>query len=110
MTLIANICAILLVLAMYFSPTALAFSERRRSAVAIAALNAFLGWTIVFWFVALVWATIGASREQPGTTIEVGHADECVLARGAPGAPDCLAAGSTAQPNLPMHLSHSSTS
>lgn len=71
MTLVADICATLLVLAMYFSPTALAFSERRRSAVAIAALNAFLGWTIVFWFAALVWATLGASRDQPIAAVEV---------------------------------------
>jgi hypothetical protein len=40
----------------YFLPFALAFNRRRANTGAIFALNLFLGWSLIGWVVALVWA------------------------------------------------------
>jgi hypothetical protein len=41
---------------MYFLPSILAFARSKRDATAILLLNIFLGWTVIGWVVALVWA------------------------------------------------------
>ncbi len=40
----------------YFLPVAIAFNRRRANTGAIFALNLFLGWSLIGWVVALVWA------------------------------------------------------
>ena len=40
----------------YFFPFAIAFNRRRANTGAIFALNLFLGWSLIGWVVALVWA------------------------------------------------------
>jgi ABC-type sugar transport system permease subunit len=40
----------------YFLPFALAFHKKRANTGAIFALNLFLGWSLVGWVIALVWA------------------------------------------------------
>jgi hypothetical protein len=46
----------LFVCAMYWLPTLIAVIRRTPSALGIAAFNFFLGWTVIGWIVALVWA------------------------------------------------------
>jgi hypothetical protein len=41
---------------MYFLPSIIALARSKRDIVAILLLNFFLGWTLVGWIVALVWA------------------------------------------------------
>jgi hypothetical protein len=41
---------------MYFLPTIIAFARNKRDTTAILLLNFFLGWTMIGWIVALVWA------------------------------------------------------
>lgn len=41
---------------MYFLPSILAFARNKRDTTAIVLLNFFLGWTMIGWVVALVWA------------------------------------------------------
>jgi hypothetical protein len=41
---------------MYFLPSILAFARHKRDTTAILLLNFFLGWTMIGWVVALVWA------------------------------------------------------
>jgi hypothetical protein len=41
---------------LYFLPTMLAYRRYNRNAGAIFALNFFLGWTLLGWVAALVWA------------------------------------------------------
>jgi hypothetical protein len=41
---------------MYFLPSIIAFARNKRDTVAILMLNFFLGWTMIGWVVALVWA------------------------------------------------------
>ena len=40
----------------YFLPFAIAFKKQRANSGAIFALNLFLGWSLIGWVVALVWA------------------------------------------------------
>ena len=53
----------------YFIPTIVAVSNKKRNSGAIGALNFFLGWTLIGWVVALVWAVskdvIVAQVQQP---------------------------------------------
>jgi hypothetical protein len=48
------IIPVVLALALYFLPTMIGL--RKRNAGAIFALNLLLGWTLIGWIVALVWA------------------------------------------------------
>ncbi len=41
----------------YFVPTTVAIIKKKTDTTAILMLNLFLGWTLVGWVVALVWAT-----------------------------------------------------
>jgi hypothetical protein len=43
-------------LAVYFLPTLVAVNRHKRNALAIFALNLSLGWTFIFWVVAIVWS------------------------------------------------------
>ena len=40
----------------YFVPTIIAFARSKRDVMSIFLLNLFLGWTLIGWVVALVWA------------------------------------------------------
>jgi Superinfection immunity protein len=40
----------------YWVPTIAASSNHHRNRIAIGMLNLFLGWTVIGWLVALVWA------------------------------------------------------
>jgi hypothetical protein len=41
---------------MYFLPSIIALARSKRDIAAIVLLNFFLGWTLIGWVVALVWA------------------------------------------------------
>jgi len=41
---------------MYFLPSIIALARSKRDLLAIFLLNLFLGWTVIGWIVALVWA------------------------------------------------------
>ncbi len=42
--------------ALHFLPTIVAALRRSRNVVGIFLLNLFLGWTVIGWIVALIWA------------------------------------------------------
>ena len=46
----------LFICAMYWLPTLIAVVRRTPSALGVAVFNFFLGWTVIGWIVALVWA------------------------------------------------------
>ena len=54
---------LLFLLLFYPLPSIIAVVRRKRNRVAIIALNLLLGWTLVGWVVALVWALL---HDQPG--------------------------------------------
>ena len=41
---------------LYFLPSIIAFVRSKRDATSIFVLNFFLGWTLIGWVIALVWA------------------------------------------------------
>jgi len=43
-------------LLLYFIPSIVAFKKRRDNKISILLLNIFLGWSLIGWVVALVWA------------------------------------------------------
>lgn len=47
---------VIIYLVIYFLPTIVAFLNKKVNAVSIMLVNIFLGWTIIGWIVALVWA------------------------------------------------------
>jgi hypothetical protein len=47
---------VVLTAALYFAPTLVAQGRRHHQAGAIFVLSLFLGWTLLGWVVALVWA------------------------------------------------------
>ena len=58
-------CIIFLVV--YFIPTFVGFSRNKYNKTAIFLLNFFLGWSLIGWVVALVWAV--SKDKQPQTII-----------------------------------------
>ena len=40
----------------YFLPSIIAFARNKRDVTSILLLNLFLGWTMIGWVIALVWA------------------------------------------------------
>jgi len=48
--------AVVVGLAIYFTPALIARRRKHRSLWAVFALNLFLGWTFIGWVAALVWA------------------------------------------------------
>lgn len=47
---------VIVALFLYFLPTYLAYKHEHHNTVAIFALNLLLGWTVLGWIAALVWA------------------------------------------------------
>jgi len=50
--------------AMYFFPSIVALARSKRDLLAIFLLNLFLGWSVIGWIVALIWA---AKSDAPTT-------------------------------------------
>lgn len=50
----------------YILPMIIAFNRHHENYTAIFLLNLLLGWTLVGWVVALVWAIVGRRRMQVG--------------------------------------------
>jgi len=48
--------SIIFCLAIYFTPTFIAFARKKKNRGAILALNLLLGWSFVGWVASLVWA------------------------------------------------------
>ena len=46
----------LVVCALYWLPTIIAVARKQPNVMAIAALNFFLGWTVIGWIISLVWS------------------------------------------------------
>ncbi|WP_204117398.1 superinfection immunity protein [Paraburkholderia sp. C35] len=70
---IALVCAIIFFpasVALYFSPTFVAVHRKHPNRVAIFVLNLMLGWTLLGWVGALVWAYTGAEGVAAQTPTE----------------------------------------
>jgi hypothetical protein len=58
---------LLLGVALYLLPSALAAYRDCRATAWIIALNILLGWTVLGWVVAIGWAASGKARKAPPT-------------------------------------------
>ena len=65
-----EIVVLVLCIGLYFLPYIVAASNKKQNRAAIGALNFFLGWTIVGWVAALVWA-ISKDASQPAPQVHV---------------------------------------
>jgi hypothetical protein len=54
----------ILVGCLYFLPSIIAGLKRKKSIVSILIMNIFLGWTIVGWIVAFIWAMVGSRSKS----------------------------------------------
>jgi len=62
--LIAVMTFLLFLFVMYWLPTLIAIVRQTPSALGVAMLNFFLGWTIIGWILALVWALAASSNQH----------------------------------------------
>lgn len=70
----------------YFLPTVIAILRGRRNLMAIMALNMLLGWTFVFWAIALIWSL---SAEDRGVVVVTEPKDRQPSQRGMKKCPAC---------------------
>lgn len=61
---LAAILILLFVLAVYLIPTIIAFARGHASKWGIGVLNIVLGWSLVFWVVALIWSLSNKGQNQ----------------------------------------------
>lgn len=54
-----------LIFVTYFLPFIIADCRKVKASGSIFVLNLLLGWTTIFWFVALFWALTGERRQPP---------------------------------------------
>ena len=54
---------VVLLLALYLAPTAIAFSRGHPHAASVLVINLFLGWTLIGWVVALAMSVDGFKDE-----------------------------------------------
>jgi len=55
---ILELLLIVLIFALYFLPTLIAFLRQHKNKLAIFLLNLLLGWTVLGWVVSLVWSVL----------------------------------------------------
>lgn len=60
---------VILISFFYLTPTGIAIIRKRTNTMAIFVLNLFLGWTIIGWVVALVWA-VAQDATKPQTIVQ----------------------------------------
>ncbi len=66
---------------MYWLPTIIVVLRRTPFALSVAAVNFFLGWTIIGWFVALIMALAAAPATQRVTVYVDGRKTEAEIMR-----------------------------
>jgi threonine/homoserine/homoserine lactone efflux protein len=64
MDIVADVVKVFAVVLVYFVPTLVADYRKHKSKSAIIAVNLLLGWTIVGWLWAFIWALSGESRRN----------------------------------------------
>jgi len=72
---------LLFLFVMYWVPTIIAVLRRTPFALSVAAVNFFLGWTVIGWFVALIMALAAAPATQRVTVYVDGRKTEAEIMR-----------------------------
>ena len=66
---IAGVVVVALVAGLYFLPAIVAGVRHHRNSSAITVLNLFLGWTVLGWVIALVWASTADTQATPTSAL-----------------------------------------
>ncbi len=66
---------------MYWLPTIVAILRRTPSALGVATINFFLGWTVIGWIIALIMALAAAPATQRVTVYVDGRRTEAEILR-----------------------------
>lgn len=72
---LAAILVLLFLLAVYLIPTIIAFARGHVSKWGIGVLNIVLGWSLIFWVVALIWPLSNKGQSQT-TIVNVGSGNQ----------------------------------
>ena len=83
---------ILIIGALYFLPTIVASSKNKQNTGAIFALNLLLGWTVIGWILAFIWALTQDANPQPSARSVAVDAPKSLPPQQAPAqrkCPDC---------------------
>jgi hypothetical protein len=59
---LTGVIGVIVLFSCYFMPTLVALLRDKRGAGGVALVNFLLGWTVIGWFVALIWSCTGKSR------------------------------------------------
>ena len=54
---------------LYFLPSIIANARKNSNTTAITLLNLFLGWTVIGWIAALIWAFSSGSKQTPTVVV-----------------------------------------
>jgi len=79
--------AVALLVALYFLPSIVAYSRSHRQAGAITVLNLLLGWTVLGWILAIVWAATLVNPIIPQRNEALTRAQARLASLGAVSAP-----------------------
>lgn len=72
---------LLVLFVMYWLPTIIAIVRRTPSALGVAAINFFFGWTVIGWFIALIFALATAPATERVTVYVDGRKTEAEIIR-----------------------------
>ena len=61
---LTGVIGVIVLVSCYFMPTIVALVRDKRGAGSVALVNLFLGWTVIGWLLAFVWASSGATRSE----------------------------------------------
>ena len=61
---LTGVMAVIVLVSCYFMPTIIALVRDKRGAGGVALVNFFLGWTVIGWLLAFVWASSGKTRSE----------------------------------------------
>ncbi|MEE9247594.1 MAG: superinfection immunity protein [Dehalococcoidia bacterium] len=90
-----SLVVVLIALAVYFLPAFVAKGRKKQNAGAIFVLNLLLGWTIIGWVIALIWAITVDSPTSVGPPVSRITGSQADSENGPPSEPHlpCISCG-----------------
>jgi fucose permease len=61
---LTSVLGVIALVSCYFMPTIIALMRDKHGAGVVALVNFFLGWTVIGWLLAFVWASSGKSKSE----------------------------------------------
>ena len=61
---LTGVIGVIVLVSCYFMPTIVALVRDKRGAGGVALVNFFLGWTVIGWLLAFVWASSGKTKSE----------------------------------------------